>query len=73
MVVAPNGRAGLAVRCWTEQLGRPPTLDDLTVRSGEAFLDWLHRRNRLTRWHGELATYEAAIRIEAVPRRDQQD
>jgi site-specific recombinase XerD len=51
---------GLAERCWTEQLGRPPTLDDLSVKRGEAFLDWLRERGRLTRWHGELG-------VEAAP------
>ncbi len=30
--------------------------DDLTVRLGEAFTDWLRSRGRLTRWHGEDTT-----------------
>jgi hypothetical protein len=34
----------LAIRFWQEQLGRPPTLDEVSVRSGEAFLDHLMTR-----------------------------
>jgi hypothetical protein len=44
----------LALRFWQEQLGRLPTLDDVTVRTGEAFLDHLRERGQLSRWHGEL-------------------
>ncbi len=44
---------GLALDCWEQRLGRSPTLDDFTVRLGEAFTDWLRSRGRLTRWHGE--------------------
>jgi len=36
----------LAVSCWEEQLGRSPTLDDFTVRAGEAFLDHLIARGK---------------------------
>src|SRR5215470_7823610 len=43
----------LALRFWQEQLGRVPTLDDVTVRAGEAFLDHLRERGQLSRWHGE--------------------
>jgi len=41
---------GLAIRCWQEQLGRPPTLDDVTVRAGEAFLDHLMARGNQSPW-----------------------
>jgi site-specific recombinase XerD len=44
---------GLALDCWEQRLGRSPTLDDFTVRLGEAFTDWLRARKKRTRWHGE--------------------
>ncbi len=40
------GVLALAVGCWEEQLGRAPTLDDFTVRAGEAFLDHLLERGK---------------------------
>lgn len=40
---------GLAARFWDARLGRPATLDDLTVREGEAFLDHLLARGKLDR------------------------
>jgi integrase/recombinase XerD len=43
----------LALGCWEQHLGRAPTLNDFTVRLGEAFTDWLRGRKKLTRWHGE--------------------
>jgi integrase/recombinase XerD len=44
----------LVRRFWQEELGRAPTLDDVTVRAGETFLDHLRERGQLSRWHGEL-------------------
>ncbi len=41
---------GLAIRCWQEQLGRSPPLDDVTVRAGEAFLDHLMARGNQSPW-----------------------
>jgi len=47
----------LALRFWREQLGREPTLDDVTLRAGEAFIDHLLDRGKLTAWaHGGEAT-----------------
>lgn len=40
----------LALRFWREQLGRPPTLDDLTVRAAEQFIDHLMDRGKLEHW-----------------------
>ena len=37
----------LALRFWQDRFGRVPTLDDVTVRAGEAFLDHLRERGQL--------------------------
>ncbi len=37
----------LAARFWEERLGRPPTLDDFTLRQAEAFQDHLLERGKL--------------------------
>jgi site-specific recombinase XerD len=62
----------LALRFWQDRFGRIPTLDDITVRAGEAFLDHLRERGQLSRWHGEqrekplsvetLCTYVRALK-----------
>ncbi|HEV8190573.1 MAG TPA: site-specific integrase, partial [Ktedonobacterales bacterium] len=44
----------LAFRFWQGQMGHLPTLDDITVRAGETFLDHLRERGQLSRCHGEL-------------------
>jgi len=41
-----TGVLGLALGCWEAQLGQPPTLDDFTLRAGEAFLDDLIARGK---------------------------
>jgi integrase/recombinase XerD len=41
----------LANRFWEERLARPPTVQDLTVRQGEAFLDHLLERGKLPQCH----------------------
>jgi site-specific recombinase XerD len=43
----------LAIDFWSEWLGRMPTLDDFTVRAGEAFLDHLITRGKRSRWDVE--------------------
>ncbi len=57
----------LALRFWRQQLAREPTLDDVTLRSGEAFIDHLLDRGKLSTWaHGGEAT-RAATRETATP------
>src|SRR5690242_563411 len=46
----------LALAFWQERLGRPPTLDDLSVRAGEAFLDHLLQRGKIHWRYPERAT-----------------
>jgi site-specific recombinase XerD len=40
----------LARRFWERQLGHPPTLDDVTVKNAEAFLDHLRERGKIAHW-----------------------
>jgi site-specific recombinase XerD len=44
----------LVCRFWTECLGRAPTLDDVTLRNAEAFMDHLMERGKIDHWHTGL-------------------
>jgi site-specific recombinase XerD len=46
----------LAVGFWHKHFGRPPTVDDVTVRAGEAFLDHLLERGKIHWRHPEVRT-----------------
>src|SRR5262249_52558709 len=55
----------LALRCWTEHFGRPPTLDDFSLRAGETFVDHLLDRGKLQAWgHGGSTVTSATPRKE---------
>lgn len=64
---------GFIERIWASQLGRPPTLDDFTVRQGEAFLDYLLDHGKDPRSHrlaegkthaaATLRTYVRALKV----------
>jgi hypothetical protein len=42
---------GLVSSFWERYLGRPPTLDDVTLPNAEAFLDHLLDRGKISHWH----------------------
>jgi integrase/recombinase XerD len=44
----------LTRRFWERHLGHPPTLDDVTVRNAEAFLDHLRERGKIAHWQTQL-------------------
>jgi integrase/recombinase XerC len=52
----------LALGFWQRQLGRPPTLDDVTARSAEAFLDHLLERGKIHWRHPAVPTGQPLAR-----------
>ena len=52
----------LAIAFWQQHFGRPPTLDDVTAKSAEAFLDHLLERGEIHWRHPEIPTGEPLAR-----------
>lgn len=55
----------LAIAFWQQHFGRPPSLDDLTARSAEAFLDHLLERGKIHWRHPEVSTGQPLARVAA--------
>ncbi len=52
----------LAIAFWQQHFSRPPSLDDLTARSAEAFLDHLLERGKIHWRHPEVSTGQPLAR-----------